>query len=154
MDGEPLLCQRRQILGIDQETSSQQLRRKRKPTEKSRQEHWKAFEVSLRRKKDRIQEEKARRDERRDRKLQKLEHAYCEKRQVRLMQVNRILRIMEDEEREHKLQRNQLLGEASGASVTANLFIIFFLLTLSSPLWLLILGICKIFTHVRSARQR
>lgn len=115
LDGEPLLCQRRQILGIAtaQETSSQQLRRKRKTTEKSCQEHWKAFEVSLRRKKDRMQEERARRDECGDQKLRKLEHAYCPKRQVRLMQVNRILRIMEDEEREHKLQRSRLLGEAS-----------------------------------------
>lgn len=72
------------------------------------------------------------------RKLQKLEHSYREKRQQRLIQVGRILRIMEDEEREWKLQRTRILEkEASGSADDANVPAILILLVLGSPLWLL-----------------
>lgn len=148
LDGEPLLCQHRQILGIAtaQETSSQQLRRKRKATEKSRQEHWKAFEVSLRRKKRQNAGRKSQKRRVQRSKTSKTRACLLPKATGEIDAGQRILRIMEDEEREHKLQRSQLLKEASRAPVTANSFIIFFLLALSSSLWLLILGICKTFT--------
>lgn len=78
-------------------------------------------------------------------KLRKLDHGYCEKRQQRLIQLGRILRVMDDEETEWKLQRTRILEQdTSESDIDANVPAILILLALSSPLWLLGLCIRKI----------
>lgn len=54
--------------------------------------------------------------------------------------MGRILRVMEDKEREWKLQRTRILEEGSGSANDANVLAILILLVLGSPLWLL--GLC------------
>lgn len=146
LDSEPLLYQRQKILGLaaGRPTKSKKKKRKRNTTEESRAEHWKAFEASLRRKFDRLQEEKARIIESKSRKLQKSEQEYHRRRQARLNQLNRILRVMEDEERDQKVQRSMIIGELPGANISMDALFMLILLAMSSPFWLLGLGIRRI----------
>ncbi|GKZ64979.1 hypothetical protein AnigIFM60653_007659 [Aspergillus niger] len=146
LGSEPLLYQREKILGIATvpSNSSKKKKRKQKATEESRAAHWIAFEASLRRKTSRMQEEQTRIMEAKARKLQKLEQKCHQRRQVRTNQINRILRMMEDEERDRKVQLRKILGEQFGANVSTDALFILTLLALSSPFWLFGLAIRKL----------
>lgn len=97
-----------------------------------------SLKAAQKRKTEKAQQERIKYKER---KLQKLEHSYREKRQQRLIQIGRIMRIMDNDEREWKLRRMRILEkDTSGSTINADIHAILILLALVSPLWLL--GLC------------
>ncbi|KAE8363565.1 hypothetical protein BDV27DRAFT_158657 [Aspergillus caelatus] len=139
LDDGPLLLQREQILESVKkpQIKSTSAKRKSKATEEGRKRHWEAFKIAQRRKVERRRDIDTQKDEYRRYKLQELDGDYYQRRQLRLMQVDRIEYLMASEEKEWRYQRTRYLEyEASAVNFSSCISFTLALLAVSAPLWL------------------